>query len=115
MSLEKESHKNGELTVVTLKGDLEVSVADDFIEYVRELCEEGHRHFFINLSEVQTIDSSGLGSFIRVLPSIRRLDGSMHLQRPNDRVFRVFEMTRLDGFFDFVDTEEEAKELAKIS
>jgi anti-sigma B factor antagonist len=113
MALEKTIEKRDKLYCLFLKGELDLTVAEELIEQVRELCEQGGAHFYFDLAEVQTIDSSGLGSLIRILTIVRKLDGTVHLRKPPPRAFRVFEITRLDSFFPFVESAEEAQQIIK--
>jgi anti-sigma B factor antagonist len=68
----------------------------------------GHRHFVLNLSGVNYIDSSGLGQLISIWTSIRNKNGFLTLLGPSKRVQRLFEITRLNTVFAIFDQEDDA-------
>ena len=80
---------------------------------MNELLAEGHRHFVLNLSTVDYIDSSGLGQLISIWSSIRNKKGHMTVLKPTSRVLRLFEITRLHTVFEILETEDAAVELAR--
>ena len=54
----------------------------------------------INLSEVDYIDSTGLGVFIGFFKAIQAHEGSMKITGANARLKRLFEITGLDQIID---------------
>ncbi len=55
--------------------------------------------FVLDLSQVQYIDSGGLGALVAVLTSARAAGGDLRLTGMNERVARVLKTTRLDRVF----------------
>lgn len=108
MSFERNLSHDGKLTLVELKGELEITVTEQFLAELRQLLDEGRRHLYIDLAGIQGIDSSGIGLLCRLHDLIRKMDGTLTLRRPPDQVYRVFEITRLSTFFDFVKNPAEA-------
>ncbi len=53
----------------------------------------------VDLSEVDYMDSSGLGVLIDALRKIRELGGSLELASPQAAVLKVLKITRLDQLF----------------
>ena len=72
------------------------------------LLNESKRHFVLNLSGVDYIDSSGLGQLISIWTSIRSKTGHMTILQPTKRVQRLFDITRLDTVFEILDNESDA-------
>jgi len=74
---------------------------------------DGNRHFVLNLTGVDYIDSSGLGQLITIWSSVRNKGGHMTVLSPTKRVQRLFEITRLNKVFDILENETEAVEIAR--
>jgi anti-sigma B factor antagonist len=77
------------------------------------LISEGKRNFVLNLTNVEYIDSSGLGQLITIWTSIRSRGGEMTVLNPTKRVQRLFDITRLDTVFQIFDKEDLAVEIAR--
>src|SRR5262245_24940382 len=77
------------------------------------LLAEGNRHFVLNLSNVEYIDSSGLGQLITIWSSVRNKGGHMTVLNPAKRVQRLFEITRLNKVFEILENEAEAIQIAR--
>ena len=70
---------------------------------VTALLNDGHRDFVLNLTELPYIDSFGLGQLVAIWTSIRNAGGRMRLLRPQARVRKLFEITKLDSVFQISD------------
>ena len=98
----------GNIPVLRLSGELDLNSVPDVRRSIRALIDEGLVNFIINLSELDFIDSSGLGVLVGGLARIREKQGEIKLACSNRRILRVFEMTRLTQLFDIYPSEEEA-------
>ena len=72
------------------------------------LLNEGHRHFVVNLSDVDYIDSSGLGQLVSIWTSIKNRSGHMTLLNPTKRVGKLLQITKLNTIFEVLEVEPEA-------
>ena len=79
------------------------------------LLSENKRHFVLNLTGVDYIDSSGLGQLISIWTSIRNKAGHMTVLNPTKRVQRLLDITRLDTVFEIFQTENEAVQKARTA
>jgi len=61
--------------------------------------EENSETVIIDLSEVPYIDSSGLGSLVTACLSRQKTGRRIALSGVNERVLRLFEITKLESFF----------------
>ena len=97
-------------TVIELKGKFLGSVdGDAFRDAVADLKEQGKTKLVIDLSETDMIDSTGIGTLIGSLTSVRNAGGDMRIACLKKRIKNLFLMTRLLGpVFDDFDTVEEA-------
>ena len=79
--------------------------AEDFSETVIGLLADGKKNFLLNLSLLELIDSSGIGTLIRSFTSIRRAGGHLKLLKPTWFVQRAFKITGLTTVFDIYEDE----------
>jgi anti-sigma B factor antagonist len=102
------------VVIVDLSGRLcllEVSLHD----HIKELLEEGHREFVLNLVDVPYIDSFGLGQLITIWTSIGSRGGKLILLRPSDHVQKLFQITKLNSIFHISGEETQAVRSARVS
>ncbi|MCW2884583.1 MAG: anti-sigma factor antagonist [Streptosporangiaceae bacterium] len=99
---------NGDLTIVTVKGEIDVFTSPKLRETLLELVESGALHLVFDLGEVDLLDSTGLGVLIGIYNRLRSRGGSMTLAGANDRVHRVFHVTQLTKIFVLYGSLEEA-------
>jgi anti-sigma B factor antagonist len=69
-----------------------------FKEAMTRLVEEGHTTFLLDFSEVEFIDSTGLGAILSLLKRIGR-GGEIGVCGANDTVGSMFKLTRMDRVF----------------
>jgi anti-sigma B factor antagonist len=82
-------------------------------ESLKELLEEGHRAFILNMANVPYVDSFGLGQLITVWTSVRSRGGKLILLRPTDHVRALFRLTKLDSIFHISHEETQAIKSAR--
>ena len=104
--------KEKDVDILDLKGEVDLHSSPQLREEFNTLISAGKQVIIINLKDVSYIDSSGLATFIEALQKMNQHGGKLFLTNLNQTVRGVFEIARLDGVFNIVDTEESA--LAKI-
>ena len=77
-------------------------------EHVKQLLSQGERRFVFDLSDVEYVDSAGIGFLVSCLTTLWRSDAKLRLASPPERVRYVLEITRLDTVFEICPTQEEA-------
>ncbi|MEM8576660.1 MAG: STAS domain-containing protein [Pseudomonadota bacterium] len=95
-------------TVVHVNEDrIDAAVAIEFKEAMRGATAEAPGRIVLDLSQVQFIDSSGLGA---IVASMKLLGGDrrMALAGLTPTVAKVFRLTRMDSIFDVFDSVEGA-------
>ncbi|MGA1869346.1 MAG: STAS domain-containing protein [bacterium] len=106
--MELENLKAGEILVVTpLDHRMDAYGAPDFKEKMSAFINEGNSRVVLNLSEVDFIDSSGLGSIISALKMLGT-NGNMVICCVKSTVMSMFELTRMDRVFQIFTTKEQA-------
>lgn len=91
----------GGVTVLDISGRITVGEGNVILrEIVRDLAEKGAKAIVLNLSEVQYVDSSGIGELVKAHTTIRNQGGQLKLTNLNKRVHDLLELTRLSAVFD---------------
>ena len=80
-------------------GELDVSTADQFKEYLYKLIDKEIRSIRFDLSNLDYIDSTGLGVMIGVLKRIKVQNKEIYIESPKDNVKKIFSITVLDKIF----------------
>jgi anti-sigma B factor antagonist len=90
---------DGCVVTVRLQGELDLGTADVLRSCLAELYASGRRQVVLDLSELDVIDSTGLGVLVAGLKRFRADDGQLAVVHPAPRVRKVFELTKLDTEF----------------
>jgi anti-sigma B factor antagonist len=92
--------------VVQINGRIELGEGSAAVrEVVRDLLAKGRKKILLDLSEVDYIDSSGLGSLVSAFTSVRNDGGALKLVYLTKKVQDLLQMTRLYTVFDIYDDE----------
>ena len=110
MPLSIDSHRAGEITVLTCRGRIvEGAESATLQKHVDDLIAEGP-YIILNLSGVEFIDSSGLGLLVRCLIRLESLHGLIRVCAASSRIAEAFRVTGLNTLFKVFDTEADAIE-----
>lgn len=94
----------GPTTTVHVKGELLQETVPVFTDVVGVLGDDATiGRLVIDLSPTTFMDSTGLGTLVNLRNQVTGRGARFELVRPDDRVFRLFELTRLDSVFEFVE------------
>ena len=89
--------KKEDEVIVIPEGKIDFSNAEDFKENVLNIYNEGYRKIIIDLSNVSTIDSSGLGKILLFHKKLQEKDGELIIRNiTSDYVRKMFNMINLD-------------------
>lgn len=96
--------------VISITGKFLGSIeGPSFKETLEDLKEAGKTRVVIDLSKADFMDSSGIGTLIGALTTMKKADGDVKLAGMKDRIKNLFLLTRLLGpVFDDYDSVEEA-------
>jgi anti-anti-sigma factor len=101
--------KNGDVTVVDFRGRLAIGVSDSILPgMIQDILKEGNKKILLNLSEMDYIDSNGLGELVQALRESQRKGASLRLLKPQDRVTKTLRLTNLLPMFQVYESEDEA-------
>jgi len=106
----------GDVTMLGVKGNLmggpeTISVH----EKIKDLVSQGKKRVVIDLSHVKWMNSSGLGTMMGCLTSLRNAKGELKLSGVTEKVKSLFMITKLITLFETYGSPEEAVEAFKKS
>src|SRR3712207_3864240 len=97
------------VTGVELHGEyLDASIAEDFKRDITPVLEEAKSKVVFDLSQLQFVDSAGLGAILSCRRRLSAAGGDLKLCAVSKPVRGAFEITRMHRLFDIFDTQEEA-------
>ncbi len=98
-----------DVTIVDFKGRLAIGVGDTVLpQIIGDILDEGGKKILLNLSDMDYIDSNGLGELVQAFRESQRQGASLRLLKPQDRVAKTLRLTNLLPMFTVYETEEEA-------
>jgi anti-anti-sigma factor len=100
MSLEiKESVVEG-VAILALKGRLTVGEANSIREKINADVAAGRVNAILDLSHVDYVDSTGLGSMVICFTTLKKAGGALKLVNPNKRNVELLLLTKLHSIFE---------------
>ena len=95
MDVALETRENG-VAVAHFRGRLDFGTAADARACFAQAIAGGHAKIIVDLSDVDFVDSSGLGALISGMRTTRQAGGDLHIARPNEQVTMLLSLTSLD-------------------
>jgi anti-sigma B factor antagonist len=89
----------GDCAVLRVTGEVDLYTAPMLRERIRELAAKGAVHLIADLSQVDFLDSTGLGVLVGGLKRLREDGGSLALVTTTPRILRIFQITGLTKAF----------------
>ncbi len=106
--MESQSRLVGKVMVVAPQGPrIDVGSASQFKGQLVDFITAGHRRLVIDMSNINFVDSSGLGVFISTLKSLGH-DGAMAISGVGPQVMPLFKLTKMDRIIRILPTAEAA-------
>lgn len=99
---------NTTMSIMHLKGRLDMLSSDQLRLAVQAQLSAGRQQIIIDLGGVNFIDSSGLGSMIGCLKAARHIGGELRIARPGKEARSLLHLTNLDLILNPHATVEEA-------
>ena len=81
---------------VTFKGDIYVEQADELVEVFNSIIEKSPEEVIIDISELKSITSSGIGKIVLLYKSLRKKNGKIKIIGVNDTIMQIFKIVKLD-------------------
>lgn len=97
------------VTILEPKGKITIGVGDVAIkEAVADALESGSKNILLNLANVSTIDSSGIGELVSAYTTVTNRGGKLKLLNLPPKVKDILQITQLVTVFEIHDDEAEA-------
>lgn len=107
--------KNNSVYVIELDGELDLYNAYKIKTLYTKMAEKGINSIILDLTNLDYLDSSGLGSIIYIFSDLKKHNGKMSLCHLSGSPKNLIQMTRLDKLFLIGDTLDECVEQVKIA
>lgn len=107
MDVVQGSRTQGRWTVLEVAGELDLHTSPPLREHLLELIQGGVDHLALDLTKVDFMDSSSLGSLVACLKRLREREGRLVLIGVTGSPKKVLGLTGLDRVFDQVERSDE--------
>ena len=102
------------LAILKIDGEIIFDNSNSFKEESKKrISEKNCDHLIIDLSKVPYIDSSGIGFILSLFKFMRTQGGKLVIANANQKIKKVFEITKMTQVFQMYDNIEEAIENLK--
>lgn len=99
MDLEITPKVENDRLILNLEGELDTYNCGQLRSAIVEHVEKGHVNVIVDMTGVEYIDSTGLGSLVGGLKRVSERGGTMRIVTSNAQILKVFEITGLDRVF----------------
>lgn len=100
------TRENGGVIVVDLVGRIALGeTSANLHQTLKDLVNNDNRQILLNLADVTTIDSSGLGTLVAGYTSVETNGGQLKLENLSDRTSELMTITKLYTVFEIFDNE----------
>lgn len=93
------TERDGGVAIVHLKGRLNMVSAGRLRDLISSSVAEGHPRIAVDLTNVDFMDSSGLGALISGLKTTRQSGGDLRIAAPTEQVQLVLQLTNMERVF----------------
>src|SRR5262249_34275315 len=107
MPLEIRDEQREGIAVVTLSGRLTATESGPMREKLTSLATSGQKNIVLDLSKLDYIDSTGLGTLVICFTSLKKQDGTLKMVNLNKRNVELLILTKLHTVFEvFTDVQD---------
>lgn len=96
----------GKVKIIEIHGKFDIENTEEFEALFQKQMEASPSILVIDMNKLEYIDSSGIGSLIKSLNTIKNKKGNLILVGLNSMILNVFKLAKLDMFFQIMTTEE---------
>jgi anti-sigma B factor antagonist len=104
VDLSLSTRTEGDRTVVSVGGEIDVYTAPKLREQLVDLVNAGQYHLVVDMEDVEFLDSTGLGVLVGGLKRVRAHEGSLRLVCTQERILKIFRITGLTKVFPIHDS-----------
>jgi anti-sigma B factor antagonist len=108
MSMTTNTRQVGSITIVNIGGRIVLGEeAAALRELFRDLLSKGHKQILLNLGNVNYIDSTGVGTLVGALTSVKKENGELKLLNLTNKVRDIMQITKLYTVFEILKYDDE--------
>jgi anti-sigma B factor antagonist len=97
------------IAVVDLKGRLTAGVYSETLrDTISGLSQDGKNNLILNMSQVDFVDSSGLGTLVLCFTTLQQRGGALKLVNLSQRQLELMVLTKLTTVFEIFNSEQDA-------
>ncbi len=85
-----------DLAIIRVNGRLNMVTAPRLREVVTQAVTSGKSRLVVDLTDVEFMDSSGLGALIGALKTTRQAGGDLRIAAPGEQVLMVLQLSNVD-------------------
>ncbi|HEY2831696.1 MAG TPA: STAS domain-containing protein [Sporichthyaceae bacterium] len=104
MDLSLTTRTEGDRTIVSVGGEIDVYTAPKLREQLVDLVNAGQYQLVVDMEDVEFLDSTGLGVLVGGLKRVRAHEGSLRLVCTQERILKIFRITGLTKVFPIHDS-----------
>ncbi len=93
--------REGRSPIIKLFGELDINASPDFKEEVLNVLNTYDDDIYLDFTDLDYIDSTGLGALITILKDAQEKDKKIYLREVNERIRKLFKITSLEDMFIF--------------
>jgi anti-sigma B factor antagonist len=94
---------NQTIYIIEIHGEMEMSDSNQLKELVMKMVEKRVERFILDVGNVKSIDSTGIGALIYISSTLKKMNLDLALANVRGPVKAVMERTRLSGYFPIYD------------
>lgn len=99
LKIELRYDEDNNLIVVIPEGDIDIYTSQGFKEKVLNFFEKNQGDISIDGSQLEFVDSTGLGALISILKRIKEINKKIMLTNLKPNIRKIFDITELDKVF----------------
>ena len=104
MDLSLDTRNEGDWTVISVGGEIDVYTAPKLRESLVDLVNAGRYFLVVDVEKVDFLDSTGLGVLVGGLKRVRANDGNLRVVCTQERLLKIFRITGLTKVFSIHDS-----------
>ncbi|MFN3604315.1 MAG: anti-sigma factor antagonist [Leptonema sp. (in: bacteria)] len=93
------SKSSDKIYEISLEGQLDLYKCPELKSKIKSAIEEGFKFFICDMTNLNYIDSSGIGTLIQISNWVKNRNGLIVFTNVQGNVEKIFELTKLDDFF----------------
>jgi anti-sigma B factor antagonist len=103
-----------DIYLIELRGNLDFYYSNQLKELIMDMIKKKSEKFILDMQEVETINSSGIGALIFISSTVKKINARLVIAKINDSVKKAMELSKLSGYFRIAGSLREALELIQL-